>query len=639
MPKLKPDHPARPRASILDAAEQCFAPRRLPPHHHARHLQGGRRQPRRALRLLRQQGGADRRHLRARPRRVCRASRQRSPPRPTSPGADGSWASSISRGSPRYKQQMCLEIGLESTRNPRVGEIFQRQSTRYIARSFREAVPAHARRGPHRPALDIPTAGEAVHGHRRRHVLAPRRRSRLRSGGRCMPAVLQLIACAAQSRGRRRPHPQQQLRARRVRDRSCEKITDRRACSRVCFADDLAHAGRQAAAAGDRPGGCRARQADACATVAARRGRDGRPRRAGRFRARPVLATGSLVAREEILVGPEVEGLRVTEVLADEGTRGEEGRRAGPARRRHARCAGRPERCRRMARATAAIAQARSVPSCRPRRASSKPATRSSGPGRLRRPGTMAEGAVRPARAGRHARPQAQLARRRATASRSAEAEKAQIEAQRRELTWRRGRTEVMAPADGIVSRRMARVGGYAAGAAEPMFRIVAKAARSSSTPRSPRRAWPPSRSASPRASRLRASARLPAPCGSVSPGGRQGDALWAACASILGDNPGLRVGAFARGTIATGATAAGSPCQPPPSSTAPDGPTGAGGARQPRRDAPGSRPGWRPARWPRCARVSPRANSSSRAPAPSCAMAMRCGRCQARPRSSEARR
>ena len=55
-----------------------------------------------------------------------------------------------------------------------------------------------------------------------------------------------------------------------------------------------------------------------------------------------------------------------------------------------------------------------------------------------------------------------------------AEAEKAQIEAQRRELNWRRGRTEVVAPADGIISRRMARVGGYAAGAAEPMFRIVA---------------------------------------------------------------------------------------------------------------------------------------------------------------------
>src|SRR5215210_5044269 len=38
-----------------------------------------------------------------------------------------------------------------------------------------------------------------------------------------------------------------------------------------------------------------------------------------------VLATGSLVAREEILVGPEVEGLRITEVLADEGMRVKKG--------------------------------------------------------------------------------------------------------------------------------------------------------------------------------------------------------------------------------------------------------------------------------------------------------------------------
>ena len=38
-----------------------------------------------------------------------------------------------------------------------------------------------------------------------------------------------------------------------------------------------------------------------------------------------VLATGSLVAREEILVGPEVEGLRITAVLADEGARVKKG--------------------------------------------------------------------------------------------------------------------------------------------------------------------------------------------------------------------------------------------------------------------------------------------------------------------------
>jgi RND family efflux transporter MFP subunit len=58
---------------------------------------------------------------------------------------------------------------------------------------------------------------------------------------------------------------------------------------------------------------------------------------------------------------------------------------------------------------------------------------------------------------------------------RVAKADHAQVEAQRRELMWRRARVEVRAPADGIVSRRMARVGGYATGAAEPMFRIVAK--------------------------------------------------------------------------------------------------------------------------------------------------------------------
>src|SRR2546423_10614902 len=38
-----------------------------------------------------------------------------------------------------------------------------------------------------------------------------------------------------------------------------------------------------------------------------------------------VLATGSLLPREEILVGPEVEGLRITQVLADAGTRVKKG--------------------------------------------------------------------------------------------------------------------------------------------------------------------------------------------------------------------------------------------------------------------------------------------------------------------------
>ncbi|HPG89640.1 MAG TPA: efflux RND transporter periplasmic adaptor subunit, partial [Hyphomicrobium sp.] len=54
-----------------------------------------------------------------------------------------------------------------------------------------------------------------------------------------------------------------------------------------------------------------------------------------------------------------------------------------------------------------------------------------------------------------------------------AQAEKAQIEAQRRELDWRRSNTEVKAPADGVVSRRVARIGAMASAVSEPMFRII----------------------------------------------------------------------------------------------------------------------------------------------------------------------
>ena len=56
----------------------------------------------------------------------------------------------------------------------------------------------------------------------------------------------------------------------------------------------------------------------------------------------------------------------------------------------------------------------------------------------------------------------------------AAQAEKAQVEAQRRELLWRRTNTDVTAPADGLISRRTARIGGMASAIGEPMFRIIA---------------------------------------------------------------------------------------------------------------------------------------------------------------------
>ena len=132
-----------------------------------------------------------------------------------------------------------------------------------------------------------------------------------------------------------------------------------------------------------------------------------------------------------------------------------------------------------------------------------------------------------------------------------AEAEKAQIEAQRRELNWRRGRTEVVAPADGIVSRRMP------ASAATPPAPSRCSAssprARWSSTPRSPRRMvtvkiGQPARVEVAGVGEIVGTVRLVSP--EVDKATRLGRVR-----IFLGDNPELRVGAFARGAIETGSS------------------------------------------------------------------------------------
>ena len=68
------------------------------------------------------------------------------------------------------------------------------------------------------------------------------------------------------------------------------------------------------------------------------------------------------------------------------------------------------------------------------------------------------------------ARAQAQVAR---DALRVAEAEKKSQQAQRREMLIRLRRTEIRAPAAGVVVRRTAKLGALAAAAQEPLFRII----------------------------------------------------------------------------------------------------------------------------------------------------------------------
>ncbi|MGE5510622.1 MAG: efflux RND transporter periplasmic adaptor subunit [Bacteroidota bacterium] len=183
-----------------------------------------------------------------------------------------------------------------------------------------------------------------------------------------------------------------------------------------------------------------------------------------------VLVTGSLVPREEILVGPEIEGLRVLEVYVDEGQRVEKGQvlarlvndtlDAQLAQNEAS-----------LARSTAAIAQAQSsIVQAEARLAEARNAHERGKP--LRESGYLAQSVMdQREAAARTAEAQLVAAR---DGLKLAEAERAQVEALRRELIWRRGKTEITAPARGLVSRRTAKVGATAALAnVEPMFRIV----------------------------------------------------------------------------------------------------------------------------------------------------------------------
>lgn len=184
-----------------------------------------------------------------------------------------------------------------------------------------------------------------------------------------------------------------------------------------------------------------------------------------------VVITGSLVPREEILVGPEVEGLRVVEVLADEGDKVKKGQILARlvTDTLDAQLA---QNDAGQAKATAAIAQSKSsIASAEAKVVEARNAFERGRP--LNKSGYVSD-SVQDQRESA-----AKIAEAAVVSARDAlkvsEAEKKQIEAQRRELDWRRSRTDVPAPEAGVISRRVARVGGFVAGVGDPMFRIVAR--------------------------------------------------------------------------------------------------------------------------------------------------------------------
>ena len=179
--------------------------------------------------------------------------------------------------------------------------------------------------------------------------------------------------------------------------------------------------------------------------------------------------SGSLIPREEILVSPEIEGLRVLELLADEGDHVKKGQVLARlvSKQIDAQLA---QNQANLARSNAAIAQAESqiVQADAQAKEAAAQLERAEP---LKKSGYLS-GSTYDQRESAARTTAAQLIAARDGLT-AAKAEKAQVEAQGRELLWRRSNTDVTAPQDGVISRRTARMGALASSVGEPMFRII----------------------------------------------------------------------------------------------------------------------------------------------------------------------
>jgi RND family efflux transporter MFP subunit len=260
-----------------------------------------------------------------------------------------------------------------------------------------------------------------------------------------------------------------------------------------------------------------------------------------------VLATGSLIARNEVLVTPQIEGLRIREILAEEGDRVA----AGQVLARLVDDTLKAQLAQfeaNLLRAGAAIAQARS--GITQAEASKKQADAAF---------ARAEELVKSGATSRSIYDEREAAARTADAALAsardglsvAEAEKTQIEAQIREAKLKLGFTDILAPAPGLVSRRAAKVGALASASAEPLYRIIenGEIEMDAEVPE----VYLP-RVKSGEAARIdvaglkarEGKVRLVSP--EVDPATRLGKVR-----VLIGDDPELRVGSFARAAIDTG--------------------------------------------------------------------------------------
>lgn len=184
-----------------------------------------------------------------------------------------------------------------------------------------------------------------------------------------------------------------------------------------------------------------------------------------------VTVTGTLVPRDEILVTPEIDGYRVTEVLVEEGARVVKGQvLARLARDLIDRQIAQQDAV--VAKAEAAVPQSQS--SIEQAEAAETEARLSLDRARSLIATGNTTAVVMETRTSALRQAEGRLAFARNGLA-MAKADLAQARAVRDELSLRLARTEIRAPEDGIVSRRTARVGLAASAASEPLFRLIAR--------------------------------------------------------------------------------------------------------------------------------------------------------------------
>lgn len=183
-----------------------------------------------------------------------------------------------------------------------------------------------------------------------------------------------------------------------------------------------------------------------------------------------ILVTGSLTPREEILVSPQIEGLRIEEILVDEDDTVATGQvlaklSDGTVKAQLAQLQAA------LARADAAIAQAGS-------QIVQAEATKKQADSAFERAKELLQSRV----SSQAVYDEREAAARNAAASLAlakdgllvAEAQKKEAEARIAEAELRLSYTEIRAPKAGLVSQRNAKLGSLAAATADPMFRIIA---------------------------------------------------------------------------------------------------------------------------------------------------------------------